>query len=112
MDVPCGTEFDTTGQLQVVDHDLIAAGHPRLALSFILTLKVCPLTGTAKSDEARHDAGLSFSLVGCGASWQMAEQREASAGESGGPTSRSSIALPAIISSAASFRGKFIERRC
>ena len=65
----------TTGQLQVVDHDLIAAGHPRLSFEFHAYFESLPAHWDRKSDEARQTQDFHFRLWAAG-QLAMAEQRK------------------------------------
>jgi hypothetical protein len=51
---------DAAGNIQVVDHDLIAAGHPRLAFEFQSYFSSLPAHWNREADEAKHSGAFHF----------------------------------------------------
>jgi predicted CXXCH cytochrome family protein len=73
--MPCHVgPSNTAGNLQIVDHDLIAAGHPRLAFEFHSYFQSLPAHWDREADEGRQPGAFHFRSWLAGQS-QQAKQR-------------------------------------
>jgi hypothetical protein len=74
--MPChvGPAAGSDGTLQAVDHDLIAAGHPRLAFDFFAYFESLPAHWDRHRDQEKHSGFYHFALWRAGHEAQVAQE--------------------------------------